>query len=117
MATHLGDLLRRSLRASDQPEFALSDELEVLRAYLAIVSARFGDRVHVDLQVDPAAHHHQIALNFPQPSHAGHESPALESMSLEEVQAGTVRGKDCHCQHFDSQRRRVTNRFAQKKCA
>jgi len=55
MIGHLGDLLRRSLRASDQPEFALSDEIEVLRAYLAIIGARFGDRVRVDLQVDPAA--------------------------------------------------------------
>jgi anti-sigma regulatory factor (Ser/Thr protein kinase) len=55
MIGQLGSLLRRSLRASDQPEFALGDELEVLQAYLAIIGARFGDRVRVDLQVQDGA--------------------------------------------------------------
>ena len=57
MIGHLGDLLRRSLRASDQPEFALSDEIEVLRAYLAIIGARFGDHareLHPDFGPVPA---------------------------------------------------------------
>ncbi|HVT39522.1 MAG TPA: histidine kinase [Gemmatimonadaceae bacterium] len=55
MIGHLGDLLRHALRTSDQPEIALSDELEVLQSYLAIIGARFGDRLHCDVQADPAA--------------------------------------------------------------
>ena len=55
MVAHLGDLLRHALRTSDRPEIALAEELEVLSAYLAIVGARFGDRVRCELQVDPRA--------------------------------------------------------------
>jgi len=55
MIGRLGDLLRRALRASDQPEFALSDEVEILKSYLAIISTRSGERVEVDLRVDPSA--------------------------------------------------------------
>ena len=55
MIGHLGDLLRHALRTSDQPEIALSDELEVLQSYLAIIGARFGDRLHCDFQVDQDA--------------------------------------------------------------
>ena len=55
MVAHLGDLLRHALRTSDRPEIALAEELDVLNAYLAIVGARFGDRVRCDLQVDPRA--------------------------------------------------------------
>ena len=55
MVGHLGELLRHALRTTDQPEIALSDELEVLHCYLAIVNARFGDRVRCDLQIDAEA--------------------------------------------------------------
>jgi two-component system, LytTR family, sensor kinase len=53
MIGHLGDLLRHALRTSHQPEIPLSDELKVLQSYLAIVDARFGDRVKFDLDVGP----------------------------------------------------------------
>jgi sensor histidine kinase YesM len=55
MIGHLGDLLRRSLNASDRAEVPLAEELETLNAYLAFVRARFGDRVHCALNIDDAA--------------------------------------------------------------
>lgn len=55
MIGHLGDLLRRALRTADQPEISVAEELEVLRSYLAIIDARFGDRIECELHVDPAA--------------------------------------------------------------
>lgn len=55
MVGHLGELLRHALRTTDQPEIALSDELDVLHCYLAIINARFGDRVRCELQVDAEA--------------------------------------------------------------
>jgi two-component system LytT family sensor kinase len=55
MIGHLGELRRHALRTSSQPEIPLHDELEVLQSYLAIVRARFGDRVEVELDVDPRA--------------------------------------------------------------
>ncbi len=51
----LGDLLRESLRTGGRPEIPLDEELKVLEAYLAFVEARFGDRVHCTVDVDPAA--------------------------------------------------------------
>jgi two-component system LytT family sensor kinase len=48
---HLGELLRRSLRTSDRQEIPLREELEVLRAYQALVEARFGDRIHFALDI------------------------------------------------------------------
>ena len=47
----LGDLLRRALRTSERQEVTLDEEIETLRAYLAFVEARFGDRVRCTLDV------------------------------------------------------------------
>lgn len=49
----LGDLLRQSLRVTDRQEITLGEELDVLRAYLSFVDARFGDRVRSTIDVDP----------------------------------------------------------------
>lgn len=53
----LGDLLRHALRSSERPEVALEEEVETLRAYLALIEARFGDRLTVRLEIDAATHH------------------------------------------------------------
>jgi two-component system LytT family sensor kinase len=51
MAVKLANLLRETLRLRDVPELALRDELELLRAYLEIEEARFGDRLAVTIEV------------------------------------------------------------------
>lgn len=51
----LGDLLRQSLRTTDRQELPLREEIALLDAYRAFVDARFGDRIHITVQVDPAA--------------------------------------------------------------
>jgi hypothetical protein len=55
MIGQLGDLLRHVLGTVDRPEIAVEEEIEVLQAYLAIVEARFGDRVHCALVIAPDA--------------------------------------------------------------
>lgn len=55
MLTRLADLLRRSLDAPEGGEVTLADELEALELYLDIVRARFGDRLTVRVDADPAA--------------------------------------------------------------
>jgi signal transduction histidine kinase len=47
----LADLLRRTLRLSPGPEVSLQDELETLDLYLAIMRARFADRLTVDVDI------------------------------------------------------------------
>lgn len=53
MLDRLSELLRASLRTAQTDEVPLRAELEVLDAYLAIMRARFGDRLRVDLDVEP----------------------------------------------------------------
>jgi signal transduction histidine kinase len=52
---NLARILRRTLDRSRKPSIPLSDELDYLRAYLAIEKERFGDRLAVDWRIDPAA--------------------------------------------------------------
>jgi hypothetical protein len=51
----LGELLRQSVRTGGRQEISVGEELEVLRAYLALVEARFGDRLRATVDVDPGA--------------------------------------------------------------
>jgi len=55
MIAHLSDFLRLTLREKDAQEVPLEQELAFLNAYLAIMRARFSDRLRVDVTVDPAA--------------------------------------------------------------
>ena len=49
----LSDLLRRVLNSKDAT-IALEEEVELARRYLEIQDARFGDRIHSSIEVDPS---------------------------------------------------------------
>ncbi|MEN8145327.1 MAG: histidine kinase [Gemmatimonadota bacterium] len=51
----LSDLLRRAVRASDQQEVSLSEEIEFAVAYLDIQKKRFGEKLQVQVDVGPEA--------------------------------------------------------------
>ena len=53
MIGRLGDLLRHALRTTDRQQVSVQEELGLLGAYLTFVEARFGDRVRVDINIDP----------------------------------------------------------------
>ncbi len=53
MIEQLGDLLRLSLEHADEPEIPLERELAFVDRYLRLQRARFGDRLEVDVHVDP----------------------------------------------------------------
>lgn len=55
MISRLGELLRLSLDTSDAQEVPLSQEIGFLRRYLEIEQMRFGDRLAVRIEVEPAA--------------------------------------------------------------
>jgi signal transduction histidine kinase len=57
MIAHLGDLLRETLRRSGKHTVPLRDELSVLQHYLAIEGVRMGDRLRVELDIEPDAAH------------------------------------------------------------
>jgi signal transduction histidine kinase len=54
MLTRLGELLRITLRFDPEHETPLREEMELLDRYLAIMQARFSDRVTIRRDVDPA---------------------------------------------------------------
>ncbi len=67
MLTHLGDLLRRTLRRGEGHEIALADELEILEHYLAIMQVRFQDRLTVSIDVDPSLRGVRVPMLILQP--------------------------------------------------
>jgi LytS/YehU family sensor histidine kinase len=50
----LSELLRISLEALQHQEVPLADELEFLKHYTSIQQRRFGDRLRLELRIDPA---------------------------------------------------------------
>ncbi|MDP9423585.1 MAG: histidine kinase [Pseudomonadota bacterium] len=54
MIGDLGALLRRSLDSKDSMEITLAEELALLEHYLAIQRVRFGDRIDIQIDVEPA---------------------------------------------------------------
>ncbi|WP_296611117.1 sensor histidine kinase [Sphingomonas sp.] len=55
MIADLGALLRRSLDCKDKTEISLAQELVLLEHYLSIQRFRFGDRIEMKLDIEPAA--------------------------------------------------------------
>jgi two-component system LytT family sensor kinase len=53
MVARLSELLRRTLDRADTQEVPLREELDFLRRYLEIEQTRFGERLTVNIQVEP----------------------------------------------------------------
>jgi two-component system LytT family sensor kinase len=67
MLDQLAELLRASLRTAQSDEVPLGEELALLDRYLALLHARFGSRLEVDLQLDPEAAGALVPSLFLQP--------------------------------------------------
>ena len=53
MIDRLGDLLRMTLHTSSTQEVPLKEELDVLQKYLEIEQTRFGNRLSVEMHIEP----------------------------------------------------------------
>lgn len=67
MVLKLSDLLRATLSKMDQHEVSLKQELELLECYLAIELTRFGDRLSIIREIDPAAAQYTVPTLIFQP--------------------------------------------------
>jgi LytS/YehU family sensor histidine kinase len=56
MCLLLADFLRRSLQLGAREKISFGDELKLAESFLDIEKVRFGERLGVDQQVDPACH-------------------------------------------------------------
>ena len=63
----LAQVFRYTLRKSENEWAPLGEEIEFITAYLRIEQARFGDRLQVEFDVDPAAAHIPIPAMSIQP--------------------------------------------------
>lgn len=54
MLTQLSDLLRQTLRSGESHEVPLQEEIALLKNYVAIMQARFGNELKVDFSVEPS---------------------------------------------------------------
>src|SRR5262245_4524967 len=55
MISRLSDLLRRTLEFGGAQRIPLEEEIDLVSRYIDIQKARFGDRLQIDVTVDPAA--------------------------------------------------------------
>ena len=55
MADELSDFLRASLKSLREERVTVTQDFELIRAFLALASLRMGARLHVHLQMDPEA--------------------------------------------------------------
>jgi two-component system, LytTR family, sensor kinase len=67
MIEHLGDLLRLSLENKDRQEVLLMEELAFLDSYLAIQRIRFGDRLHIAMEIAPEVKYASVPCLMLQP--------------------------------------------------
>jgi len=67
MMAQLSDLLRGTLASEGLQEVPLSEELRLLRAYLAIQQTRFGDRLRIDMAVEPGCDERLVPTLLLQP--------------------------------------------------
>ena len=67
MIARLGDFLRLTLEHSDRQLVTLKEETEFVRCYLEIEQVRFGDRLTVNLNIDPATASAQVPHMILQP--------------------------------------------------
>ncbi len=67
MCVLLSDFLRKSLKLGERPSVRLSEELDLLRNYLAIEQIRFGARLAVAWEVEPAAEEAEVPTLLLQP--------------------------------------------------
>jgi signal transduction histidine kinase len=63
----LADVFRYTLRKSEREWARLDEEMEFVDSYLRIEQARFGDRLHVEIDIDPAVRSVQVPAMSIQP--------------------------------------------------
>jgi len=67
MIEHLGDLLRRSIETKNRQEIPLAEEIEFLAPYLEIQKIRFGEKLKIEIQIEPEVQNSTVPSLILQP--------------------------------------------------
>jgi two-component sensor histidine kinase len=95
---HLAEVFRYTLRKSENEWVRLEEEIEFVTAYLRVEQARFGSRLRVEFDVDPAARAISIPAMTIQPlveNAIKHGIAQLEHAGEVRVRAAIVSGSLC----------------------
>ncbi len=87
MCEGLGDFLRRTLQLGARDRVALGEEVALVERYLAIEQVRFGERLRVELAVDPRALECELPPLLLQPLIEN----AIKHGVADRIEGGTVR--------------------------
>jgi hypothetical protein len=99
LLTRLAALLRAATDLTRQPEIVLAEELRLLEAYVAIMRARFADRVDILFEVDPAARNCRVPTLVLQ--------PLIENVFRHAVEPRSARTRICVRAHVAGARLRL----------
>lgn len=83
----LGEMLRANLASGGGHETTLTEEVALIERYLSIQAARFGDRMQVELHIDPAAREIAVPRLVLQPL----VENAIEHGIAQRLSGGTLR--------------------------
>jgi LytS/YehU family sensor histidine kinase len=67
MIEHLGDLLRRSIETKNRQEIPLAEEIEFLAPYLEVQKIRFGEKLKIEIQIEPEVQNSTVPSLILQP--------------------------------------------------
>ena len=87
MCVLLSDFLRKSLKLGERSTVKLSEELDLVKNYLAIEQIRFGERLQVEWAVDPAVAEVEIPTLLLQPL----AENAIKHGIAQVMEGGTIR--------------------------
>jgi len=87
MCVLLSDFLRKSLRLGERATVKLSEELDLVKNYLAIEQIRFGERLRVEWEVDPSIESAEIPTLLLQPL----VENAIKHGIAQVMEGGTIR--------------------------
>jgi two-component system sensor histidine kinase AlgZ len=87
MCVLLSDFLRKSLKLGERPTVKLSEELDLVRNYLAIEQIRFGERLQIEWEVDASIESVEIPTLLLQPL----VENAIKHGIAQVMEGGTIR--------------------------
>ncbi len=92
----LAEVFRYTLRKSEREWARLDEEMEFVAAYLRVEQARFGERLRVEIDIDPAAGAAQVPAMSIQPlveNAIKHGVSAVERRGVVRIRAGMESGR------------------------
>lgn len=94
MITYLSDLMRITLKRTDDEEFTLKNELELLELYIKIMRARFKDKLVVNMDIDRETLKAKVPIFIMQPLVENSIKHSMETLKTAKISIQSRRKND-----------------------